>query len=151
MPRTEIRDLARADLPRVLALEPVLFGPEAWTRGMYLDELSHPSRAYRALLLDGVLVGWGGLLCDQDVAQILTLGVGPGHRRLGFGAALLADLMGIARARGAAEVFLEVRASDDGAQRLYARAGFQPIGLRRGYYARAGEDAVVMRAALGAA
>ena len=114
---------------------------------MYLDELSHRSRVYRALEVAGELVGWGGILCDE-VAQVLTLGVDPGHRRRGFGAALLADLMRIARERGATAVVLEVRSGDDGAQRLYRRAGFVPIGLRRGYYARAGEDALVMQAPL---
>ena len=51
-------------------------------------------------------------------------------------------------AGGAREVFLEVRASDDVARHLYERHGFTAIGLRRNYYPRLGEDALVMRADL---
>ncbi len=146
MPPTDgaCRPLEPADLARVLELEPVLFGREAWTRGMYREELASPTRAYRAIDDGGRLVAWGGVLLGET-AQILTLGVDPDHQRRGLGSRLLRDLLAIAADHGAREVLLEVRASDDGAQRLYLRHGFLPIGRRRNYYQLIGEDAVVMR------
>jgi len=143
----EPRPLSVADLPRILELEPVLFGAEAWTRGMYLEELTHPSRVYRGIDVDGRLVAWGGVLLDET-AQVLTIGVDPAHQRRGLGSRLLADLVRTCRDRGAAEILLEVRASDDVAQRLYLRHGFRPIGRRRNYYQHIREDAVVMRLGL---
>lgn len=140
----EPRPLTLADLPHVLELEPVLFGPEAWTRGMYREELTNPTRVYRGLDVDGQLVAWGGIMVGET-AQVLTIGVDPAHQRRGLGTRLLEDLVAIAVARGAAEVLLEVRASDDVAQRLYLRHGFRPIGRRRNYYQHIREDAVVMR------
>jgi N6-L-threonylcarbamoyladenine synthase/ribosomal-protein-alanine N-acetyltransferase len=50
-----------------------------------------------------------------------------------------------ARKRGAREVFLEVRADNPTAQRLYLRLGFEEIGVRPGYYQPDNVDALVMR------
>ena len=45
---------------------------------------------------------------------------------------------------GARAVSLEVRMSNWGAQRMYGRFGFRPVGVRKGYYQETGEDALVM-------
>jgi ribosomal-protein-alanine N-acetyltransferase len=78
----------------------------------------------------------------------MTVGVDVAYRRQGIGARLVDALLDAARRDGARTVLLEVRASDEGAQRLYRRAGFRPIGRRRHYYQAEQEDAVVMRARL---
>ncbi len=146
MPAPEIRDLGLGDVPRILELEADLFGPEAWTAGMYREELTSPFRAYRGIDDSGVLVAYGGVLLAEE-AQVLTIGVARSHQRRGIGGVLLHDLLSVAGAH-AREVFLEVRASDEVARRLYERHGFTVIGRRRNYYPRIGEDALVMRAGL---
>jgi ribosomal-protein-alanine N-acetyltransferase len=67
-----------------------------------------------------------------------------------MGGKMLTHLTDLARASGAADLFLEVRPSNVGAVRLYQSAGFQQVGIRRGYYQadNGREDAVVMRLAL---
>lgn len=82
-----------------------------------------------------------------DEAEILTIGVDPGRRRQGLGAALLCAAMGAAAAAGASRMFLEVADRNAAAQALYAACGFTPCGLRRRYYPD-GADAVVMACAL---
>jgi ribosomal-protein-alanine N-acetyltransferase len=72
----------------------------------------------------------------------------PAARRLGIGARLLAMLLDEARRRGAVEAFLEVRVDNVGAQKLYERARFVRVGVRRGYYDGGRMDAVVMRRAI---
>ena len=84
-------------------------------------------------------------------AEILTLAVDPAHRRQGVARALLEASAGVATAAGAETMFLEVAADNDAAVALYQSAGFQPVGRRRGYYARAdgpAVDALVLRRAL---
>jgi ribosomal-protein-alanine N-acetyltransferase len=65
-------------------------------------------------------------------------------RGQGLGKKILQALLDFCRGCGAHKVFLEVRAGNVVAQRLYARCGFVEAGLRRRYYAD-GEDAVLMR------
>ena len=60
-----------------------------------------------------------------------------------------ARVLEIAAGRGITKVFLEVRASNEAALRLYTRHGFADVGVRRGYYEQPKEDARVMMAALG--
>ena len=67
-------------------------------------------------------------------------------RGLGVGEALLrAFLADVDAAPPLPAVYLEVRASNAAAQRLYARAGFVPAGVRRDYYEHPREDALVLR------
>lgn len=150
MPPAEARNrpLALDDLPRVLELEAELFAPDDWSEGMYWDEIGHPDRVYLAREQGGRLIGWGGIWSADGRAELLTIGVDPAHRRAGHATALLTELTDVAVARGAREMFLEVRADDDGAQALYRGFGFRPLGLRRRYYPRSGADALVMKARL---
>jgi ribosomal-protein-alanine N-acetyltransferase len=96
----------------------------------------------------GELLGWAGLLVVADTAEIMTVGVVPSARRGGLGRAMLDTLLTEAARRGAREVFLEVRADNDPARALYRGAGFDEVGLRRGYYAGGTVDAITMRKAL---
>lgn len=137
-----LRPMAEADLDAVAALEPVLFGSGAWSRATYATELAHPQRRYVVVDSQGEVAGYAGVdLAEQ--ASIMTIAVAPEHQRQGLGRALMTALLDYARTAGAAEVLLEVRADDAGAQSLYAAFGFTPIGRRRGYYQDA--DAITMR------
>ena len=80
--------------------------------------------------------------------EILNLAVDLPHRRRGIARALLEAALAALRRRRAEEVYLEVRASNEAAQGLYRRAGFVPVGRRRGYYRNPAEDALVLRRSL---
>jgi [ribosomal protein S18]-alanine N-acetyltransferase len=67
-------------------------------------------------------------------AELMTLAVLPEARRRGLARALLADFEARARARGAAESFLEVAETNAAAQALYGGAGYVSAGYRRDYY-----------------
>lgn len=94
--------------------------------------------------------GDAGFLLGRAVAgeaEVLTLAVAPESRRLGLGRKLMARFLYQARLRGAERAFLEVAADNAGAIALYAKAGFVPVGQRRGYYRTPeglGLDAVLM-------
>jgi N-acetylglutamate synthase len=65
------------------------------------------------------LVGeWGGLYC---------LAVRPDARRQGLGATLLAGLLAAGRKRGVTRSWLQVRAENSAARRLYQRAGYTEV------------------------
>lgn len=93
-----------------------------------------------------------GYVVGREVAgtgEILNLAVAPGARRHGLGRRLLEAGVDALAARGAEEIFLEVRESNLGARALYASAGFRPVGQRSGYYRYPSENAVVLRLPLG--
>ena len=80
-----------------------------------------------------------------DESHILNLCVHPDWQGQGLGRVLLDHLVAAARSRGAAHLFLEVRASNDAAQRLYLSMGFNEIAQRAGYYpARGGRESALV-------
>ncbi len=78
-----------------------------------------------------------------EEAEIFRIGVLPEHRRRGRGAELLGKYLEHAAGRGVGRVFLEVRAGNRAAARLYETAGFRLAGKRKGYFSGPGEDALI--------
>ncbi len=139
--------MTAADLDSVLELELALFGDEAWSQQMLAGELAQqPGNRYYLVAEDeGTLVGYAGLLVAGAQADVLTIAVATIRWGQGIGSALIDALLAEAVRRGCTEMFLEVRADNLRAQRLYQRWGFSEIGIRRGYYQPSGTDAIVMR------
>ncbi|MEO1205187.1 MAG: ribosomal protein S18-alanine N-acetyltransferase [Pseudomonadota bacterium] len=79
-------------------------------------------------------VGFAFARIAADEAEILTIGVSALHQSSGIGAALLRELAKSVRTHGAHRLFLEVAKNNAPALKLYARAGFEKVGTRRGYY-----------------
>lgn len=134
----------------LMPYEKEMFGSEAWSADSYRAELADARHRYYVAAVDqeGQLLGWAGVRVVADSAEILTVGVVPAARRQGIATRLLTTLLEEARRRDATEAFLEVRADNPGAKRLYERAAFVRVGMRRGYYDGGRVDAVVMRRAL---
>lgn len=150
MSTVTLRPMRWWDIDPVLGLELRLFPEDAWSAGMFWSELAeaHPggTRHYTvATAADGAVVGYAGLMAVAGEGDVQTIAVDERHQGAGLGAELLADLIREAARRGCAEVLLEVRVDNPRAQRLYERFGFEPVGIRRGYYQPANVDALVMR------
>jgi len=96
----------------------------------------------------GVVAGYVVAHSAADEGEILNLGVAAAHRRHGIGRELVERALAELAARGARTVYLEVRASNAAARRLYESLGFSEIGRRARYYRRPVEDAVVLSAKL---
>ena len=79
-----------------------------------------------------------------DEAHVTNIGALSDYRGAGIGELLMRSLMNLAKDRGAKKMTLEVRKTNYVAQNLYSKLGFEPIGIRRGYYLDDGEDAVIM-------
>jgi ribosomal-protein-alanine N-acetyltransferase len=112
---------------------------------LFVSELSlREHRTYLVAKVDGHVVGYGGVMYVLPDAHVTTLAVDPATRRRSIGSRLLLALTRAAVAKGATALTLEVRVSNVAAQELYRRFGFAPAGIRKGYYADTGEDAIVM-------
>jgi [ribosomal protein S18]-alanine N-acetyltransferase len=138
----EIRQLAYADLPQVIAIERRAF-PTPWSLAMFVLELSKPSGICLAALEDGELVAY--LVCSRydTVWHLMNVAVEPSRQRHGIASALLDRLFEQAD-RPNEQYTLEVRTSNEAAIRLYERFGFRAAGRRRAYYHDNREDALIM-------
>ena len=136
--------MKRRHLRGVMAIERQVY-PRPWSPNLFIAEMSETSnRTYLVARLDKEVVGYGGMICYGDEAHVTNIAVDPTHHRHKIGTRLLYELVRSAQELGAQAVSLEVRVSNWGAQRLYARFGFRPVGVRKGYYQETNEDALVM-------
>lgn len=91
-----------------------------------------------------LLVGYVGVWYMAGEAHIVSIAVREAYRRKGLGELLLIGSIEMAMRRDCQCVTLEARVSNDPAKALYAKYGFDDVGLRRRYYSDNGEDAVIM-------
>ncbi len=144
-PEIRIRPMTEADVPEVFAVERASY-QFPWSEGIFRDclRVGYLCRVLEAA--DGV-GGYGIMSMGAGEAHILNLCVRADLRGLGLGRRLLSWLLDQAREAGQGWAFLEVRPSNRPAIQLYESLGFEPVGLRRGYYQAVGgrEDALVYR------
>ncbi len=135
--------IAVEHLRRILDIEVEAY-PEPWTEGMFRDEIRNNFSRFFVALLDEVLVGYGGFWLVVDEAHITSVTVRDIYRGRGFGRRLVEHLLQEAEDAGARIATLEVRVSNLRARNLYLQYGFRPVGLRKNYYPKSNEDAIVM-------
>ena len=143
-----LRPASSADIPAFAELERAAFS-DPWTAAQLQEAMSWGGAlAIAAEAADGSIAGYvlGRVIVDE--AEILSIATDPGRRRAGIGRALLGAVLTAMVDGGARAVWLEVRASNEAAREMYQHAGFVAAGLRKGYYRRPVEDALVLRRAL---
>jgi ribosomal-protein-alanine N-acetyltransferase len=137
--------MTHAQLNAVLAVERAAH-PHPWSRRHFADTLAAGHQA-QCLMGDDTLIGYFIALHGAQEAHLLNLTVAPAFQRQGWALVMLDALALWARGQGAEWLWLEVRASNARAQKIYRQRGFAQVGLRKDYY-RLGddghEDAVVM-------
>lgn len=143
-PATVVRALRPADLDQVMLIERRSFSTP-WTEKTFRGLMRRPSAALMVAEVDGWVGGYLVMWFAADEAEIGDLAVSPELRRRGIGRTLVDRAVEEARRRSATGIFLEVRASNEGARRMYDDAGFLVVGTRPGYYTEPAEDAYVMR------
>ena len=147
--RLVLREMALADLDQVEAIDQISFSTP-WPKQAFHYELTRNQNAIcwvaewvepgQQPVVVAAIVVW--LILDE--AHISTLAVHPEYRRRGIAQQLLAKVLLVCAQTGATQVYLEVRANNHAAQRLYHKFGFVAVGIRKGYYQDTGEDAVLM-------
>jgi ribosomal-protein-alanine N-acetyltransferase len=140
--------MKKEDIGQVLSIEQTSF-TMPWSGNLFLSEFRSPlvstllvslSSMEHKRTVTGYIVFW--LITDE--MHILNLAVAPDARRKGIARELVLAGIKHAQAKGARRAFLEVRASNIAAQKLYSSLGFIGTSLRREYYDAPVEDAVVM-------
>lgn len=136
--------MALDDLPAVQEIERLSFS-SPWPAYALEQELTANRLArYVVARVGDTIVAFAGVWLMVDDAHVTTFSVHPDWRRRGVGQQLLMGVADLAREIGARRLTLEVRATNEAAQRLYERFGFEIVGRRPAYYSDNGEDALIM-------
>jgi ribosomal-protein-alanine N-acetyltransferase len=138
-----IRELDAADLSAIESIEKRAY-PTPWSRSMFASELAKPTSICLGAFEGDELVGYVINSRYVDAWHVMNVAVEPDRHRRGIATALLRRLFELTRDDERRGYTLEVRVSNVGAIRLYEDLGFEPRGIRRGYYTDNREDALIM-------
>ena len=100
----------------------------------------HDQNKYLVAEENGKIVGYIGTEEISGETHIINMAVHPENRKQGIGKKLIEAVLDDEDV-----FFLEVRASNIAAQKLYEKYGFEKVGVRKNYYEDNGEDAYIMR------
>jgi len=144
----KFRPMQIEDLDAVMVIEPQIYS-HPWTRGNFSDSLNSGHSAW-VLEQENKIIGYALLMIVLDEAHLLNLSIAKTYQKQGLGRFLLEYMLKIAKSYQAANMFLEVRASNVSALALYENIGFNEMAVRRNYYpaATGREDAILMGLAL---
>jgi ribosomal-protein-alanine N-acetyltransferase len=133
--------MTEADLDQVMELERAIF-PYPWRRSFFLSDINRPQGLSVVVEDSGYIIGYA-VAWGTEETHLANLAVSECEREKGVGGKLLDEVLAFARRSKAKSVYLEVRVSNTVARKFYAKRGFVPTYLRKGYYEN-GEDAVIM-------
>ena len=139
----DIRRLQLRDLGAIEEIERVSY-PTPWSRSMFASELAKPTSICLGAFEGDRLVGYIVNSRYVDAWHVMNVAVDPERQRRGIATQLLEKLFEVTRDDERRGYTLEVRVSNTDAIALYEKLGFEPRGVRRGYYTDNREDALIM-------
>ena len=139
----QIRLMEERDLAQVAEIESKNFSMP-WSRQAFEDSLKLSHTLYVVTEREGQIAGYCGCYQQLEEAEIVNVAVDEPFRGQGIARRMLTELMRLGIQRGAFAYTLEVRVSNTPAIRLYESLGFESLGIRKRFYERPVEDAMIM-------
>ena len=138
-----IRKMQPEDLAEVCKIEKDNFSLP-WSEKSFLESMEREDTVFLVALEDEDVAGYIGCYCIAGTGEITNVAVKETCRRKGIGGMLLEKLYEEGALLDTQEFFLEVRESNEPAKCLYEKQGFKPVGLRKNYFRKPTENAVLM-------
>lgn len=138
-----VRNITEADVEQVYQIEQDVFS-SPWSKTSIMTEVISPKCHYKVVEADGEILGYAGLWKIIDEGHITNIAVKEGRRNQGLGRALIEALVEECRAIDVKRYTLEVRVSNEAAIGLYKNLNFEVAGVRKNFYDKPNEDALIM-------
>ena len=138
-----IRTMQESDLPSIVKIERLSFSTP-WSEILFFNEIYKQRSIPKVAVIGDRIAGY---ICANHVADeghILNLAVHPDFGRRGIANTLVENILEELKENACRFLYLEVRASNNAARKLYEGFGFSVVGTRKGYYTEPKEDAVIM-------
>lgn len=145
--KVKIRPMEFRDLDRVSELEKRIFRAP-WPRRSFALELENSYSRSLVLEFQGRVVGYAVYWLIDGEAHLANIAIDADYRGMGLGETLLRFILQELKLRKVKKIHLEVRKSNVVAQNLYFKFGFKITGIRKNYYTKDREDALLMSLSL---
>ena len=138
-----IKKLEKNEINGVAELEKLCFCCP-WSESALELLLGDSAVGFCAVDNTGKVLAYGGMMCVLDEGEITNIATHPDARRKGLGKAVVMSLLEYGREHGLVSFSLEVRESNSAAIALYEGLGFESVGIRKNFYTKPTENAVIM-------
>ena len=138
-----VREMRIDDIDKVCEIENDSFSMP-WPATGFFTYLIREDALFIVACEDDEILGYCGLICVPDEGDITNVAVQKDCRGRGIGKKLISEIIKRGAEKGVKKIFLEVRVSNEAAIALYKNAGFVQVGLRKNYYEKPVEDAIIM-------
>lgn len=138
-----IREMSKEDIKQVTDLEEKCF-TSPWTKDAILKSLQKAENVYIVAEVDNKIVGYCGMWGVVGEGQINNVAISPTYRKKGIAYQMLLYAIEKAKEKNIKTFTLEVRKSNETAQKLYKKLGFSCAGIRKNFYQTPMEDAIIM-------
>jgi ribosomal-protein-alanine N-acetyltransferase len=142
-----VRRMCLEDIDGVMEVDRDCFSIP-WSRESFMMELESSLSTYVVAVDDDGVLGYGGFYMVLDQVEITNIAVITKVRGKGIGKSILEALIKLAVIGGGRVVNLDVRSSNEAAKALYYSYGFKLVGIRKGYYQKPDEDALLLTLSL---
>lgn len=142
MEQIVIRPMEEDDIPSLVDIEKECFSMP-WSEKSFKDSYELAYAHFLVAQAGENVAGYVGLYQVGGEADITNVAVSSIYRRKGIGKSLLREIISYSQKQNISVITLEVRATNDGAIALYEQMGFKKIGIRKNFYEKPVEDAII--------
>lgn len=138
-----IRKMQKDDVDQMTAIEAISFS-QPWSKKLFEEAINHENLLFLVAEIDGIIAGYCGLYMVLDEGNVINVAVEENFRNQHIAMNLLVKLLDEGSKRGIKAFTLEVRQHNVLAIHLYEKLGFQSVGIRKNFYEKPIENAVIM-------
>ncbi len=139
----EIKEMAQEDLSQVSEIESQIFSLP-WSEKAFEESLKNTNTLYIVAKEKEEVLGYIGMYISFQEGNITNVAVNPNYRRKKIGQNLIREILERAKQIGVTDVILEVRETNAAAICLYEKMGFEEAGIRKNFYEKPLENAIIM-------
>ncbi len=138
-----IESMTVDDIAQVAEIERQIFSIP-WSEKAFRDSMESDNTIYIVAKENDNVAGYAGMYLSFEEGNITNVAVNPFSRRKGIGEKIVRDILNRAYEKGVRDVFLEVRETNSVAIALYEKIGFKEEGIRKNFYDKPRENALIM-------
>lgn len=138
-----IESMTVDDIAQVAEIERQIFSIP-WSEKAFRNSMESDNTIYIVAKENDNVAGYAGMYLSFEEGNITNVAVNPLSRRKGIGEKIVRDILNRAYEKGVRDVFLEVRETNSVAIALYEKIGFKEEGIRKNFYDKPRENALIM-------
>lgn len=141
------RKANKNDTARIAEIERAVFS-DSWSESGIDETMNQKASRVYVGVEGNEIIGYVITYTVLDEGEVARIAVSPDFRRQGVAEMLLDKVISDGKQSGVGMWYLEVRESNIAAQKLYKKKGFVETGIRKDFYEKPKENAVLMNKSL---